>query len=154
MIRTILFCMLGAWLLSSCAVQHPKYFMVEKMMEVEMGMTKDSVEALFELGPYNLLSMDSTGMATYTYVYRTRNVKRVPILVSRKKGLVVEGAFVDLHITYSPDGKVIHMESCTNCPRDYLSTTKINPTEIIASITTLITVTVPALLVFLSSNNN
>lgn len=126
--------------------------MVDKVMAVQTGMTKDTIDSIFGVSPYNLLAYDSTGVVTYTYVYRTRHVKRFPIVMSRKSGLPAEGEFIDLNVTYDTAGVAIHIESCPDCPRDYLTQTDINPTEIIASITTIITVTVPALLVFLSTN--
>lgn len=151
MIRGLVFFVFVALLFSACAVQHPKYFMVEKVMQAELGMSKDTVDSIFGLPPYNLRSIDTAGFITYTYVYRTRHIKRFPIVMSRKRGLVVEGQFVDLNVTYSPEGKVVSIENCTDCPESYLTETKINPGEIIVSITTIITVTVPALLVYLSS---
>ena len=136
---------------SSCTVKHPKYFMVDEVFKLDIGMTKEQVDSIVGITPYNVLSIDSNQTRVYTYVYRTNHIKRIPIIMSRKKGLKTEGLFSDLQITYTPNNIVINIETCTDCGTNYINESKIDINKLIANVTTLLTVTVPTILLFLST---
>ncbi|MEM9022126.1 MAG: hypothetical protein AAGB22_00195 [Bacteroidota bacterium] len=149
-----LFALLAA-LLSSCAVRHPKYFMVEKVHELQIGMTKAEVDSVIGLPPYTIKSKDTTGYVVYNYVYRAHELKRVPIFMKKNSGIDGPGQFLDLFVTFSPQGNVISIESCSNCTDGYLNKSKVErPGELITAISQLLVTTIPALLVFLSANND
>ena len=138
--------------LNSCMVKHPKYFMVDEVFKLEIGMTKSQVDSIVGIPPYDVYWIDSTNKKVFTYVYRTKHIKRIPLLMNRKKGIETEGLFSDLHVTYSKDGIVEHLETCTDCGKNYHNESKIDVNKLILNVTTLLTVTIPTILLFLSSN--
>ncbi len=136
--------------LSSCVVQHPKYTMVENTFKLEIGMSKTEIDSVLGIAPQFIKKMDTTGVQIYSYKYRTRDIKRFPIIMRRDKGIPTEGNYTDLLVSYSPDSIAFNIETCTECTDNNEKKTKIDANTIINSITTIITVTLPALLVFLS----
>ena len=136
--------------LSSCIVQAPKYTKIEQVLSLKPGMTKDDVTTALGIPPYDLRSMNDKGETVLIYKYRVTDRKTIPLLMKPANGMKATGKWVDLFVTFSWDGKLTKLESCSGCEETKTKETKIN----INSLITLITVTVPAILVYLGLQNN
>jgi len=136
--------------LSSCYVRHPRYSMVKEVMNVQIGMSFDSVNAVLGQEPYDVLSVNNSGETVYIYKYRVQDIKRIPILMKRNKGVETAGRFRDLQITYSEGGKVLSYKTNDETKESKVEKKKIDPNVIINSVLTAITITIPAILVYLS----
>lgn len=131
-------------LLSSCLVQSPKYTLIENVMELKIGMTKEEVETKLDLKPYDLKSRtDSSNV--FIYIYRVHNRETVSFWTRHKNGAKVLGKHVQLNVAYSLDNKVTSIESCTNCPDNLVVRSKID----FGKIFSFITVSVPLILVYI-----
>jgi hypothetical protein len=129
----------------SCVVTAPRYTTVEKVFELKLGMSKDSVNQILGTGPYLLKAMNDTG-STYLYKYRVTDRSTVPFFMGATNGHNILGKYVNLLITYDQDGKVTNLESCGNeCDETVVETKGIN----IDKIVTFFSVTVPLALVLL-----
>lgn len=135
-------------LLSSCIIQRPQYARVEKVMMLQTGMTKEDVSKVLGIPPYDIKSVNDSG-EVLIYKYRVTDRKTVPFVVRENNGMKVRGKYVDLFVTYTKEGKVKNIESCTECGETREIETKIDINKII----TLITVTAPALLIYLGLQN-
>lgn len=142
--------LLFLWLLSfsSCIVlRSPYYTTVERAMSLELGMTKEEVEKWLDLEPYNLKAYTDTSN-TYIYIYRTNERKTLSIYTKRKNGKRTIGKYMQLEVAYSKkDNRVIHIESCNDCPDNLTSTSRININ--IDKVMTFISVTLPVILVYI-----
>ncbi len=134
--------------LTSCIVQRPQYSRIEKVLMLQTGMTKKEVSELLGIPPYDIKSITESE-EIYIYKYRVTDRKAVPFVVRENNGMKVRGKYVDLFVNYSKDGKVTKIESCTECGETKEIETKIDINKII----TLITVTAPALLIYLGLQN-
>ena len=137
-------------LLSSCVVQHPKYAHLEDTYRVQVGMSLDSVNKILQVEPFALHQRTDSNY-TYNYKFRVKEVKRVPIVMNRNKGLEVETRFVDLFITYNSDGLVTNMESCNDCSDDG-EKRELDFNTLITGLTTVVTVTIPVVLTLIATN--
>lgn len=144
---TKLFLLLAAVIccLSSCIVQAPAYTKVEQVLSLKPGMTKEEVSAVLGIPPYDLKSVNEKGETVLIYKYRVTDRKTVPFLMKSSNGVKARGKWVDLFITYGPDGKATSIESCSECEETKPVEKKID----INALLTVITVTIPAILVYL-----
>jgi hypothetical protein len=150
-IKSVFFVFIGTLFFSSCYIQHPKYTMVEKVVRLETGISVDSVNSILNLKPHDLISLDSTGRMVLLYKYRVREIKRIPILMKRTKGLKTDGHWRDLLVNVSPEGIVTNYSSMAEEQSSEKEKVKVDPNEIIQSITLALTVIIPSLLVYFSS---
>jgi hypothetical protein len=133
-----------AFLSSSCIVQVPKYAKVEKVLELQPGMSQNEVSAILGIPPYDLKSRDSTEY-TLIYKYRVADRRNFPFFVGQTNGLKWRGKYVDLFITYSMHGKIISIRSCSDCEGSDKTEKKVDINW--GAIITLLTVSLPTLLV-------
>ncbi len=152
MLKYLFVALLATIMLSSCVVQHPKYARVVDTYNVRLGMPFDTVNSVLHVEPFALKSRTDTTY-TYNYKYRVKEVKRVPLVMRRNKGVEIESRFVDLFITYNNNGEAIHMESCNDCSHDGEKKERVNLNTLITGLTTVVTVTIPVVLTLLATNN-
>ncbi len=112
--------------LTSCIVQSPKYTSLDQVMALKVGMTKDEVEKELDLQPYDLKAYtDSTNV--FTYVYRTVDRRTLSFYTKKKNGRKAIGKYVQLHVAYSKkNNKAVLIESCSDCPDNLVSTSKVD----------------------------
>lgn len=146
--KCLIVAVLACVCLSSCVVQHPKYARVVDTYQVRVGMPFDTVNKVLQVQPFALKERTDTTY-TYNYKYRVKEVKRVPLVMRRNRGIEVESRFVDLYITYNMDGQAIHLESCNDCSDDGEKENRVDMNTLITGLTTLVTVTVPVVLTLL-----
>lgn len=132
-------------LLSSCLVQNPRYSEVRQVLKLEIGMSLQEVAAIMETPPYDLKSVSETGEFTYIYKYRVEELRRFMYIMNRNKGFKSRGKYVDLFVFFSKEGKVVQIESCSECNLEEDQETKIDINNLI---TVLIT-TVPIIFLYL-----
>ena len=111
-------------------------------------MTFAEVSKTLGISPYDLKSSNETE-TIYIYKYRTTDRKTFPLLMNKTNGLKAKGKWVDLFISYDSDGKVTKIISCSDCEATKISEKKID----FNSILLLITVSLPALLVYFGLKN-
>lgn len=85
--------------------------------------------------------------------YRTSELKRIPIIMRRNTGFEMEGDFEDLEVTLNQENTVVKLETVESSADKDQNTAGIDFNSLIQGIATMITVTLPAFLVFLSSGN-
>jgi hypothetical protein len=129
--------------LTSCFVQSPKYTTLDHVMSLQLGMTKAQVEKNLEVQPYDLKAYTDTSNV-YIYVYRVTDRRTFSFNTNPLNGKEVKGKYVQLAVTYSLDGKVICIESCSLCPDNLVTTSKIDFNKVIV----FVTVTLPVLLIY------
>lgn len=134
---------------SSCIVQAPKYTRIEQVLTLKPGMTKDEVTAALGIPPYDIRSMNDKGETMLIYKYRVTDRKTIPLLMKPANGVRATGKWVDLFVTFSWDGKLTKLESCSGCEETKPTEKRID----INTVVTFITVTVPAVLVYLGLKN-
>jgi hypothetical protein len=128
---------------TSCIVQSPKYSTLEQVMSLQTGMSRAEVEQKLQLQPYDLKAYNDTSNV-FIYVYRVNDRKTFSFNTHQVNGIQTKGKFVQLFITYSRDGKVISIESCSLCPDNLVVRSKIDFEKIFV----FITITLPLLLIF------
>lgn len=134
--------------LSSCIVHAPKYTGIEEVLQLKTGMTKEEVSKVLGIPPYDLKSVTEKE-TIYIYKYRTSDRNTLPLLMNKTNGVKTKGKWVDLFISYDAEGKATNIASCSDC-----ETTKVTEKKIdFNSIILLITVAVPAVLVYLGLKN-
>lgn len=131
--------------LPSCIVHAPKYSTIEKVLTLKQGMTKDEVSQVLGISPYNLVSVNDTGETVLLYKYRVANRAMVPFFLKPTNGKTIRGKYVNLLVTYDAEGKVKSMETCVDCDETIIEEKRIDPDKIV----TLITVTLPAVMIYL-----
>lgn len=131
-------------LLASCIVHAPKYTSVEEVLQLKTGMTKEEVTKTLGIPPYDLKSVSDTE-TVYIYKYRTTDRNTVPFLMNKTNGVKSKGKWVDLFVYYNKDGKLKSVISCSNREETKVTEKKVD----FSSILLLITVTLPAVLVYL-----
>ena len=139
----ILFFSLVLLLLSGCIAHGPKYSRIEKVLQIKPGMSKTDIENTLDIGPYDIKSLDSSGTKTIIYKYRTTHRRTLPFLLKDTNGQEIRGKFVDLYVYYTPQDTMVYMNSMTS--ETEIQQKKIN----INTLITFLTVTAPALLVYL-----
>jgi len=129
--------------LSSCFVRSPKYSTFEKVMSLQLGMTKAQVEETLGVVPYDLKSYNDTSNI-FIYVYRVTERRTLSFKTNDMNGKEVMGKYVQLEVTYSKKGKVMNIGSCNLCPDNLVTTSKVDFGEIFV----FFTVTLPLLLLY------
>jgi len=135
--------------LSSCIVQSPKYTSFEQIKALKLGMSKGEVEKFLGVEAYNLKALTDTS-EVYIYVYRVIDRRTLAGFTEPTNGKKTQGKYMQMEVAYSLEGKVINIESCTLCPDNLVTTSKINFEKILA----FITVTLPVILVYIGFQNN
>ena len=138
-------------ILNACYVHQPKYATLENANKVNIGMTSTEVSETLQLPAYDFIKKDSLGNYTNVYKYRLMDSKRIPMLMKKNKGIPSEGAFKNLLVTFNIDNKVIDINTTYETIETDLRQKKVNFTAIVTSVTTLITVTIPAVLIYISN---
>ena len=129
--------------LASCIVQSPKYTTLERVLSLQVGMSKASVEETLGIKPYEVKAFnDSTN--SFIYVYRVIDRKTLAFNTKPVNGKQVEGRYVPLTVTFSKNDKLLNVESCSLCRDTLDSTSKID----ISKVTLFVTVTLPVLLIY------
>ena len=152
MSKCLFFALVASLLLSSCVIQHPKYARVADTYKVETGMAYNEVNEVLRVQPFALKERTDTSV-TFNYKFRVEEVKRLPLVMRRNKGVDVESRFVDMFITYNNDSLVTHMESCNYCSDDGEKEQRVDVAALISDLTIMITVTIPVALALLANNN-
>jgi hypothetical protein len=129
---------------SSCIVQAPKYTTVEKVLALKLGMSSEEVSAALGIPPYSfVLKNDSETVLLYKFRMTDRAV--VPFFMKETNGKEVRGRFANLVVTYNKQLIAEKMASCNDCDRTILKEKRLDINKVI----TLLTVTVPLVLVYL-----
>ena len=149
-----------AWLLisilvlsQSCIVQYPPYANSEDVMALEIGMPIDSVNATMKMEPNDIVSRDSFN-TVYLYKYRTKEIKTVTPGLKRNKGLRVEGIFKECLVSVDTANLVYLIETRDEQVGSIAKKEKINFAEILNTVTTFLSVTIPAILVYITVDRN
>jgi hypothetical protein len=132
---------------TACIVQSPKYTTLSQVMTLQIGMSKTEVEGILGIQPYDLKAYTDTSKI-FIYVYRVTERKTLSFNTKPLNGKKTIGKYVQLNITYSKDDRVIGIESCSLCPDNLVTTSKIDFEKVFL----FITVTLPVLLVFFKLN--
>ena len=141
--RTLAFILIPALLIQSCIVSAPKYSHVEQVMQLKIGMSKDSVSSRLGIEPYDIDIYDSTGYRSYVYKYRTTDRKTIPFRLKETNGKEKIGKYMDLVAYFDSTDIAYRFESR---PTD----SKVDQKKFnVNAIVTIVTVIVPALLVYL-----
>ncbi len=141
--RLLTLLLIPALLIQSCIVTAPKYTHVEQVMELEPGMTKDSVNAKLGIKPYDINIYDSLGNHSYIYKYRTSDRRTLPFLLKETNGKKITGRYVDLIAYYDTADVAYKFESK---PTD----SKIDEKKLnVNTLVTIVTVIVPTVFVYL-----
>lgn len=127
----------------ACIVSGPKFTRVEKVLTLKTGMTKNEVDKHLGIEPYDLNFYDSSGNYSVIYKYRVTDRKTLPFLLKDTNGVKSRGKYMDLIAYYDINDVAYRLESRKTDSK--LKETKVN----INSIITAITVTLPAVLVYL-----
>jgi hypothetical protein len=143
-IATVFFVMVLS--MTSCIIQSPKYAKVEKVLTLNLGMTVEEVSGILGVPPYDIKSKTDSSFILI-YKYRVADRRTVPFIVTPTNGMKWRGKYVDLFITYSPMGRVTSINSCSDCEDSGNVEKKIDID--FTSIITLITVSVPAILILI-----
>lgn len=130
-------------ILCSCIVRSPKYTTLEKVMCIELGMSKATVEDTLGIQPYDLKTRNDTG-TVFIYVYRLTDRRTFAFTTKAVNGKKVIGDYVKVAIAYSLEDKVISIESCGQCSDNLESTKKIDFGKLLV----FVTVTLPVLLIY------
>ena len=133
--------------LTSCVVYSPKYSTFEKVMTLKLGMTRSQVEEILGVQPYNLKAYTDTS-SVYIYVYRVTERKTMTFNTKPVNGKKKIGNYIQLFVTYSKDGKVKNIESCTLCPDNLEKRSNVDFEKII----TFLVYGVPLLLVIFTTD--
>ncbi len=134
--------------LHSCIVHAPKYTGIEEVLTLKPGMTKEEVSKALGIPPYDLKSVTDSE-TVLIYKYRTTDRNTLPLAMNKTNGVRSKGKWVDLFITYDRNGKVSQIKSCSDCEVTETKETKIDFNKIIM----LVTITAPAVLVYLGLKN-
>jgi hypothetical protein len=129
--------------LTSCFVRSPKYSTLEQVISLEVGMTKTEVEKLLGVQPYDLKARTDTSIVL-VYIYRVTERRTFSFLTKPRNGKEVTGKYVQLAVSYSKTGHVTGIESCSLCPDNLVTTSKIDFGEVLV----FVTVTLPILLIY------
>jgi hypothetical protein len=140
--RLILTILIILQFFTSCIVQSPKYTTVGQVMTLQLGMCRSEVEKILGIQPYDLKMYTDTSNV-FIYVYRVNERQTLSFNTRPLNGKNTIGRYVQLNVGYSKDDKVISIESCSLCPNNLVTTSKIDFEKIFL----FITVTLPVLIV-------
>ncbi|MFI5203505.1 MAG: hypothetical protein ACHQF2_03325 [Flavobacteriales bacterium] len=140
--------LLTGLLLYGCVATGPKYTRVEKVMKLRNGMTQKMVDSIVALKPYDLVSIDKEGNRTMLYKYRVTDRRTLPFLLRDTNGFEYKGKFADLLVTYNHADTVVCLESKGSDSE--IKTKKLD----INALITLVSITVPSVLVYLGLKSN
>ncbi len=141
--KILIIILIPALLIQSCIVSAPKYSHVEQVMQLKIGMSKDSVSSKLGVEPYDIDIYDSTGYRSFVYKYRTTDRKTIPFRLKETNGKEKIGKYMDLVAYFDSTDVAYRFESR---PTD----SKVDQKKFnINAIVTIVTVIVPALLVYL-----
>ena len=135
--------LLPVFLLTSCIIQSPKYTTLNQVMSLHLGMTKNEVDEALGVKPYDIKALTDTS-TVLIYVYRVIDRRTLAFNTKPTNGKKSTGKYVQMEVTYSPDNKVIKMESCNLCPDNLVKKSRIDFEKVF----TFVAVTLPVLLVF------
>ncbi|MDF3028146.1 MAG: hypothetical protein K0S23_2453 [Fluviicola sp.] len=139
--------LIPAIFLQSCIVSAPKYTHVEQVMQLKPGMSLDTVNQRLGIQPYDIDIYDSTGYRSFVYKYRTTDRKTIPFMLKETNGKKKIGKYMDLVAYYDSTDIAYRFESR---PTD----SKVDQKKFnINAVVTIVTVIVPALLVYLGIQN-
>jgi hypothetical protein len=139
--------LIPAIFLQACIVSAPKYTHVEQVMQLKTGMSLDTVNQRLGIKPYDIDIYDSTGYRSFVYKYRTTDRKTIPFMLKETNGKKKIGKYMDLVAYYDSTDIAYRFESR---PTD----SKVDQKKFnINAVVTIITVIVPALLVYLGIQN-
>ena len=130
-------------LFTSCIVQSPKYTTLEKVISLQLGMSKTEAEETLGVKPYDLKAYTDTS-DVFIYVYRVNDRKTFSFTTKQVNGRKSTGKYVQLEVAYSKKGKVINIESCNTCTDNLVNVNKID----FSGIFVFVTVTLPVLLIY------
>ena len=137
----VAFCLL---FLTSCIVQSPKFATLQQVMSLQLGMTREKVEEILGVPPYDLKSFTDT-TSVFIYVYRVNDRKTLSFITKPTNGHKRLGKYVQLMIAYSKHDKAISIESCSLCPDNLVVKDKIDFEKIFV----FLTVTLPVILLYI-----
>lgn len=142
-----------ALVFTGCYVRHPRYSSVHAVMKIQPGMQLNVVDSILGTGAYDIVSFGKDGTRKLLYKYRLEDIKRIPVIMKKTKGVPTEGHYMDLVLTINPNNMVTSVETSPERVRSKHEKTKIDTNALLSSLTMLITVTIPSVLVFLSATN-
>jgi hypothetical protein len=128
---------------TSCIIQSPKYTSLDQVMTLQLGMSRAQVEEVLGLQPYDLKAITDTSHV-FIYVYRVTERKTLSFNTAPLNGKKMRGKYVQLDVGYSMDDKVISIESCSMCPDNLVTRSKIDFEKVFV----FLTVTLPILLIY------
>ncbi len=131
-------------LLTSCIIQSPKYATLPQVMSLQLGMSREKVEEILGVQPYDLKAFTDT-TSVFIYVYRVNDRKTLSFKTKPTNGNKRLGKYVQLMIAYSKENKAITIESCSLCPDNLVIKDKIDFEKIFA----FLTVTLPVILIYI-----
>ncbi|HXD93965.1 MAG TPA: hypothetical protein VNX01_12190 [Bacteroidia bacterium] len=129
---------------TSCIVESPKYTTLEKVISLQIGMSKPEVEDILGVKPYNLKAYTDTSNV-FIYVYRVNDRKTLSFDTRATNGRKSKGKYMQLAVAYSKKGNVINIESCNMCPDNLVNINKIDFVQIF----TFVTITLPVILIYI-----
>jgi outer membrane protein assembly factor BamE (lipoprotein component of BamABCDE complex) len=136
-------------LLGGCIVQAPRYSTIEKVLTLELGMTREQVKERLGIPPYDLRALSEAGEPVLIYIYRTTDRRTLPFLMNETNGMNTKGKFVALHVYFNNQGQVVRLESCSQCDEVKSQRARID----LNAILTFATVTIPAVMIYLGLNS-
>jgi len=139
----VIFILLVVTSVTSCFVQSPKYSTLDKVMSLQLGMSKAQVEDVLGVQPYNLKAYTDTS-SIYVYIYRVTDRRTIALTTGPVNGKKSIGKYVQLFIAFSKQDEVINIESCSLCPDNLVTNSKIDFSKVLV----FITVTLPVVLVY------
>jgi hypothetical protein len=143
---------LVAMLATSCLLRQPPCGDYDTVLALSPGMSYEQLLGQMGVPPYYVKEKDAQGNTVYVFKYRLKDLRRIPLLMKPNAGFKANGQYADLLVTVGRDGLVNHLETCTDCSPVGHKTTVIDFDSLIRGITNMITVTLPAVLVFLSAD--
>lgn len=129
---------------TSCIVQSPKYSTFEQVMALHTGMSRVEVENTLKLQPYDIKAITDTSNV-FTYIYRVNDRRTLSFATTALNGRNSRGKYVQLFVTYSLDDTVVSIESCSMCPDNLVTRSKIDFEKVFV----FLTVTLPVILIFI-----
>jgi len=130
-------------LLPSCIIQSPKYAKLNQVMSLQLGMTREKVEQILGVQPYDLKTFTDT-TTVLIYVYRVNDRKTLSFNTKPTNGNKRLGKYVQLMVAYTKDDRAISIESCSLCPDNLVIKDKIDFEKIFV----FLTVTLPVILLY------
>lgn len=138
---------------TGCYVRHPRYSSVHAVMKIRTGMQLNEVDSILGTSAYDMVSFREDGTKKLLYKYRLEDIKRVPVIMKKTKGVPTEGSFMDMIVVVDANDVITSVETSPERVKSKHEKTKIDTNALISSVTMLITVTIPSVLVFLSATN-